>query len=464
MLRYYILQDDLQSSYRGLWPAAKTGSQDALDSLALLAADHEDIYWLKKAASLHSLHAQLSLVTLVESPDKIHWLQQAAINGHGPSQFELSLLVDSSTERMRYLEQAALNQYGPAIIALSKYYFESDDTGSALRWLRKAAEVDNHSAMKLAKMLWKHGLENEAKGAFEKASTVNPLATQYLKAINLHPRKRLTSLASKSGAINQNCSQQLQFVATSIDSAVQAKAFKDKFTKDARLESLPICISPITWLDKNQLRCELVDNRKHCDLIKLARKSFIPNYTHLVFFLDEGKAYVNNGAMYLDTADTYSVFVHELAHFAGFVDEYAVSKELAKQYCFIGKAPNLAVINDEQLSDNESFQSWQRYHHELTTATLNMTAYRKNDSADTPSLAISPSRTCSALNVKSYKPSKKLTFMEYHDTRNIPPLYLLMWSDILEQTHQAHAVSALFEESAKASNKQQSAEYWSNFY
>jgi hypothetical protein len=468
MLRHYILQEDQQDSYQGLWPAAKEGSAAALNALAKLAAINSDFFWLKKAASLQNLRAQLALAELSQGKDKVFWWRQAAINGHAPSQFELSLLVDNTKQRIRYLEQAAMNEHTPAIIALSKYYYENGDPNNALRWLRKATEFDESSTFKLARMLWKKGYKGQAELAFISASASNSIALEYVKTLNTISPKKLLVLINKTLPIPEQCAQQLQFVATSLDTAVQAQRFKYAFEQDQRLRALPICIKPVVWLAPNELRCELVGNRKECDLSAVAKQTFMPSYTHLVFFLDEGKAYVHNGAMYLDEADTYSVFVHELAHFVGFVDEYAVSIGLAQQYCYQTNAPNLLLSDNTDLYQQETFQMWQVYYKELMTAqaiTLSEAVDENNAGEGAmSSLKIGASRTCASLNLKTFKPSSQLTFMEYHDTANIPPIYLLMWKDLLEQNHHGVAVSALFESNAKRVNNLNATQYWSSFH
>lgn len=467
VLRYYLLQEELSSSYQGLWPAAKEGSEVALDALARLAEVNGDEYWLEKAASLNSLHAQLALARISESEQQVFWWQQAANNGHGPSQFELSLTVNSTQERIRYLEQAALNEHVPAIIALSKYYYEENDVNNALRWLGKASEYDHTNIYRLAKMLWRQGSYDEAIEAFHLASSKDPLAKTYSQTLEISPRQSLSALSKPALPRKDECAQQLQFVAISLDSAVQANTFKTNFEQDTRLTELPICIKPVVWLAEDELNCKLVDHRNVCDLSKIVERTFIPDYTHLVFFLHEGKAYVQDGLMFLDEADTYSVFVHELAHFVGFVDEYAVSSELASQYCNETDAPNLIVNENENFYEDDTFQMWQRYHNRITQLKVaGMDSVGLSDSSQTAlqsGLKVSQSRTCASLNKMSYKPSNKLTFMQYHDTNHIPPIYLMMWQDLLEKHHHSIAVSAAFQKQALRLGSESALEHWDNF-
>lgn len=462
VLRYYLLQEELKSSYQGLWPAAKEGSSVALEALVKLADVNDDLYWLEKAASLNSLSAQIALGKLSEGDEQIFWWRQAANNGHGPSQFELSLTVDSTQQRIRYLEQAALNEHIPAIIALSKYYYENNDASNALRWLGKASQYDASNLFKLAKMLWYQGKHDDAMEAFKRAAENDALAKTYFSTINNVARQPLGILSKPSSPLSERCSQQLQFVATSLDSAVQANTFKKKYEQDSRLARLPICIKPIIWLADTELSCDLVDHRNVCDLSRLAELAFKPSYTHLVFFLNEGKGYVQNGAMYLDEADTYSVFVHELAHFVGFVDEYAVSSALAAQYCEQSDAPNLIVSEGEYLYEDEKFQTWQAYNLSLMNASVNKKLFPQDKDKVDVSLKIGLSRTCAALNKKSYKPSNKLTFMQYHDTNYIPTIYLLMWRDLLEKHHHSIAVSEVFKQQALQIENKNAAAHWAS--
>ena len=483
-LRHYFLQQELRGAYQGLWPAAKRGSVDALHALAQLAIVNKDIYWLEKSASLNSVDAMIALAELGDAEQKIAWWTRAARNGHAPSQFELSLIEKNTEQRLRYLEQAALNEYSPAIVALGKYYYDHSEIEQALRWLAKAAVFDEKSRFKLAKMQWRQGFTAKSLSSFEQSSSALPEAKTYYQLIKNTPLSNLSVLSqSSTNGLADNCSQQLQFVATTLDSAVQAAQFKKRFSQDKRFVDFPICINPIVWLKPDQLRCALENDRKRCDLSRLARRQFTPNYTHLVLFLDEGKAYVQNGVMHLDEADVYSVFIHELAHFAGFVDEYAVSAELAQAYCYGDGAPNLAIATKETLKQTETYRLWQSYNRTLNidaqekamtqnAATVNAATVNAIDQNninqtvldfDPVPLIAEASRTCAKLGVSTFKPSEKLTFMQYHDANTIPAIYTLMWQDQLSVYHHDVEVAKSLAQSAMDRNDENAARYWAAF-
>lgn len=276
------------------------------------------------------------------------------------------------------------------------------------------------------------------------------------------PATKLSALVSKKTDTSLLCSQQLQFVSTSLHSTIQAMQFKHTFEHDVRFKDFPICINSITWLANNELTCSIVSGRAECDVSPIASKTFVPSYTHLVFFLENGKAYVHDGAMYLDMADSYSVFIHELAHFAGFVDEYAVSSVLAQQYCKQNSVPNLLMSSSEGIKEHEKFALWQQYYTRVRElAPLLDTSLERGENDAT--VAVDITRTCDELDLVAFKPSTKLTFMEYHDILYIPPIYILMWQDVLQRHHQHVAVSALFRKSAQQASNANAVVYWSQF-
>jgi len=489
VLKHYIIEQEIASAYAGLWPSAKRGSDEALLALVKLAEVNADIYWLEQAATLNSLEAQLALVQLSESAqDKRAWQLKAAGNEHGPSQFDLYLSEDDSALRLDYLLSAANNAYQPAIIAYGKYLYEQGDTQSALIWLNKAAEFDPKSRYMLARVQWQLGDNKSALDSFALAGETFELAKTYAKVIQSNRRLGLQSLVKRQSSsgeasfsqLEEVCSQQLQFVALSLDSAVQATKFAKQFAQDERFTDFPICINPIVWLEPKQLSCRLENNRQRCDFTALAKETFMPNFTHLVLFLGAGTAYVQHGVMYLDEADTYSVFVHEMAHFAGFVDEYAVAPELAEDYCISSSPPNLLVLKNDQhdVYQDPKFSLWQSYmaspDYQLdglaqqTTlnvanqATQDLVAPTASPPQDPISLQLGRTRTCLRLDMDAYKPSSDITFLEHHDTNNIPDIYLRMWQDQLQQQHHQYEIARGLYRTAHEIEAFEAAEHWAN--
>lgn len=468
-INHYLLASGSTSAYSALFKAASTSniSQQALVELATV---NKNLYWLERLAVMGILDAKLALIELDVSKDADFWLEQAALDQHAPSQFELSLITADKKKALRLKTLSAEQNYPPSIIALAKHYFDTGQTDLAKDYLLRASEYDPLSRYKLAKLQYQLGEKDQAITNFRALSSSLAMANNYLYAIEHVKQIQLTNLVSVSLSeseylIPEKCSQNIQFVATNLETAVQALEFKDTFENDARLNDLSICIDAIAWVDESELKCSLNNSRQECDLSELAEMQILPNFTHLVFFLESGKAYVNKGVMYLDISDPYSVFVHELAHFVGFVDEYAVSAELAAQYCYSSfpSAPNLLIsnTNEETIQNEEKYQYW------LQSARLTHVDVIKNDPSHVQDydetskvLSISKTNTCSKLDIVAYRPSSKMTFMEFHDVEYIPELYKLMWQHKLTSYHQKIMVANhLFEHSKSESAR----EFWQKF-
>lgn len=460
ILNFYISTDNNSNAYQGLWPAAKNGETTALHQLVEIAFIEKDQYWLKQAASINNLAAQLHLAELANNQqEKLYWWQQAALNQHSPSLFELSLVEKNPNVRIDYLSQAANAHYPPAVIALSKYWYDLGNQEQALIWLKQATKYDKHSEFLLARLLWNSGQLQQAKVHFTNAASTVEQAKEYARVVDSMQQQEINALSSQQQVFTPQCAQQLQFVATSLDSAVQASRFKQTFSKDARFSKLPICINSIIWLKPNELNCQLVEHRQRCDFNAVVSKTFAPNYTHLVLFLPSGTAYVQHGLMHLDQADTYSVFVHELAHFVGFLDEYAILPQLAKQYCYHTNAPNLLL--GEEIYQSPTFANWQNYASMLPhNEGLEEQRVPSPELTAQSGLALSESRTCAKLGIKAYKPSNSITFLEHHDTEHIPPIYLLMWKDRLNDDFHRVAVEEHFYNVSMDMNLSTAADHW----
>lgn len=420
--------------------------------------------------------------------DKRYWFDVAAQLNHPQSQFELSLIIDDDAERLRLLHGAASNDYVPAIITLGHYYHHNvmnlDALGSgdsewkstlptlqadssaipaadgelaqedsnralALYWLERSATYDGDSAFELAMLQWELGQPKAANQNFELAASLGiQKAYDYLEVLQQYKIRSLTDVFLSEQQYTNNikanwCSQQLQFVASALSSVVQALNFKRQFEQDNRFRELSICINPIVWLPKNALACqnESINARISCNLTGFARIKKQPSFTHLVVFAETGKAYVQRGVMYLDRRDEYSVFVHELAHFAAFVDEYPLSHSMARVHCAAPTAPNLIVSSESEALDQVALQRWHL--------------------ASEGSLALSVSRTCDRTEgVTSFKPSAAITFLEHHDTEYIPPLYLTLWQQQLGKQSEAIEASYEFLHLANKNRLGQSIRHW----
>jgi hypothetical protein len=508
VLSQHLLLENAQAGYL-LYPLVKRGNSDAMAALTQLAIDADDGYWLVLAGELGSSAALYYGAMRSQNPAEIKlWLKNSAEMGHAQSQFEYALLQTSNDEKRLWMQKSAEAGYRPAIISMAKYTFESHDNSQAILWLEKAASFDASSAFKLANLYWKQDKIKKSKLYFNKAADQNfaPAVTA-LQVIEQHQVKPLASLLEVTPQ-GPNCAQTIQFVATTLVSFIQATAFQDQFEKDKRLADLPLCVLPPIWLQKDSLACSSnFDNeaRLGCGLYPLSQLKTPLSFTHMVVFAEQGKANVNNGVMFLDQSDTYSVFVHELAHFAGFVDEYALPESLADYHCSKNLAPNLLLsplpeIQIESKADKkvdismligesvaglsaESAVS-------KNTDTLKLLQsddkaiinprYLPLDRANNWKTAIDAhnqlqvlesnnpvlhhiarSRTCKNTQYESFKPTQQMTFLEYHDVPNIPRVYRTLWRQALINKANYSAINDNLVIAAFASNDDATAMFWS---
>ena len=249
-----------------------------------------------------------------------------------------------------------------------------------------------------------------AQSGSERAKVYQFYTTEWLASQNDPARPASNSLPWAEGS----CRQQVLFVTGEISSLPQAAQFISQFKRDPRLQLLPICVAPTVEFVPELLQCSDVDanTRISCNIGPLASTLKERQFTHLVIFARQGKANVHNGIMYLDQQDTYDVLIHELAHFAGFVDEYPLSEELAKRICQGVEAPNLVFQQAGQSQPDTHY--WQQLG-QLHNAPL------------------STAQTCNNHSAQAFKLSADMTFMQYHDLRRIPDSYLAAWQAALRQ-------------------------------
>ncbi|WP_141096165.1 sel1 repeat family protein [Lacimicrobium sp. SS2-24] len=420
--RYLPILLQHTSSPHTLYLGVMLGSDEALSALSRYARENQDEYWLELVAEAGDARAYY-LLALNEEDEERHTelLHQAAAGGHAKAQYELALLSDSTLKRVELLQRAAYQQYLPAMVALYQWYLHQDEPEQARPWLEQAALRHGPSALIHARQLWRQGDYQLAREAFVRASEFGVGEAQdYVELIKKYwPGPQAVGPGPASVMTNgRQCEMQIQPVVTSLENMRQLQSLAQTYHDDPRLSELPICLLKPIWLGDDRLNCDANWQGRHrlgCDEARLAELPLDDRLTHLLVLAPLGKANVHNGIMYLDLTDGYSVFVHELAHFAGFVDEYPLSSELAEQICHPHRQPpNLIFTHSEEaLSDHldkwrETAMDWR----------------------------LAKSRTCNNHPLQAYKASDRLTFMEYHDQAYIPPLYLKLWQQQLADKRQ----------------------------
>lgn len=431
---YLPVQDDYQlQQLETLYRQHRFGEVEAKQRLSKAAVAMENEYWLSLLAQYGDLEAIRKLVELSEDPnEQSRWLKQAANLGDPSVQFRLALEEQDPVARLKLLTASAQSGLLDAQHALVEWFVLNEQFELALPWLDKTAKHYASDAFRLAEYHWRLGDSAAAITWYQEAANLGHRDAASYAANAERGVSELSALLDKDSDWNiaglgssqrlrpEMCEQRILPVARSLANMVQAKAMLSQWQQDERLASLPICLSQPVWLPASSVDCgegqRAGSARIQCSIQPLEEVISHHQITHVVFFNPSNRAYVDAGLMYLDLHDTYSVFIHELAHFAGFVDEYPIAETLAQFHCYHQSAPNLIFDGEIHYQPAERAEQWQQL----------------IGSATDDDIGLYPARSCNNVQVKSYKLTDKRTFLEFHDTNLIPDVYIRLWQQQLK--------------------------------
>jgi hypothetical protein len=409
----------------------------------------DPIYWLENLVSLDNADAAWLLYQLIgEESASERFMALAAKGNVAEAQLAYAMSSQSPKKREKWLIRAAEQEYLPAQAALADWYLLHDQNKKAKPLLAATASLDMQSAFKYGRLLWDEGNVDEAKIYLKKAANLGQ--QQAKDALAITQRYSVTALGDVKPfdwAGGNQCLQRIQPFAASLATMIRADSFYRQFNNDERLASLSLCVAPPIWLPKDALSCSDDYNNRNvlgCDVKPLANIAKKRQFSHAVVVAKQGKANVQNGVMFLDIGDTYSVFVHELAHFAGFADEYPIARSMARKICDIQRIsdfspPNLVIDSPHYYAPVDTVSRWSKID---------------------PNTIVAKAKTCEGLSKNSYKPSRRITFMEHHDTGAIPPLYLVLWQQQLEKQQAQRPISMNFFQAFHHQGDQKEAAHW----
>ena len=407
------------------------------------------IYWLENLVSLDNADAAWLLYQLIgEESASERFMALAAKGNVAEAQLAYAMSSQSPEKREKWLIRAAEQEYLPAQAALADWYLLHDQNKKAKPLLAATASLDMQSAFKYGRLLWDEGNVDEAKIYLKKAANLGQ--QQAKDALAITQRYSVTALGDIKPfdwSQGNQCLQRIQPFAASLATMIRADNFYRQFNNDERLASLSLCVAPPIWLPKDALSCSDDYNNRNvlgCDVKPLANIAKKRQFSHAVVVAKQGKANVQNGVMFLDIGDTYSVFVHELAHFAGFADEYPIARSMARKICDIQRIsdfspPNLVIDSPHYYAPVVTVSRWAKID---------------------PNTIVAKAKTCEGVSKNSYKPSRRITFMEHHDTGAIPPLYLVLWQQQLEKQQAQRPISMNFFQAFHHQGDQKEAAHW----
>lgn len=438
--------EEAQSPASLLWFAAKNGSSAAQSRLVAYATSTGSEYWLNKLVSLGNADAAWALYHLIGDDAKSDKLMQLAAVGNVPeAQMEFAFNTEDPQKREAWLKRAANQGYLPGQAALADWYLLNGEPDKAMPWFRVTANDYPQSAFQYGRMLWDQGNREAAISWIDKSAEQGHVMAAKVKRVLAKYQPTSPANVTKSSLPSQ-CLQRIGVFATSLSTIVKADSLVQAYKQDNRLQSIPLCIDKPIWLKQKTLSCRpdwQGANRLGCDVRPLANAVERRDYTHAIIVAEQGKANVNNGVMFLDLTDAYSVFVHELAHFAGFVDEYALGSKAAERNCKAMSVPNLIFDDVLAYAPMSTYDNWQQLQ---------------------PGVGVWPAQTCARSNITAYKPSGRVTFLEHHDSGEIPPIYLALWrQQLTKPAAQRPVYMNLFQRFQKAGQTRQAGKWLAKY-
>ena len=430
-----------------LWSATLQKSERAQQALVTYAAENHNAYWLKRLVKIGNADAAWVLYErATPDADSSRLMRLAAMGNVPDAQLAYAMSVEDPSIRETWLLKAARQGYVPAQAALADWYLLQQLPEKARPWLEKTADLDAQSAFKYGRLLWESGEHKPGKRYLERAAKQgHDMAASLTSMIARYVPRTFPQITQRQWPENKRCLQRIQIFATSLSTIQRADALYRRFQLDKRLETLPICMHPPVWLENDQLNCNenwQRSGRLGCDIRPLSSAVKKRDFTHAVIVAKQGTANTHNGVMYLDISDAYSVFVHELAHFSGFADEYPLTKSAARRYCGREDIPNLVFDGVLTYQPVTRVQQWQAL----------------------GSAGVWHAKTCESIGVNAYKPSRQVTFLEHHDSGIIPASYLRLWKAQLEDVSAHRPVYMNLFQSYHQGKQTTSADEWLKRY
>ncbi len=137
------------------------------------------------------------------------------------------------------------------------------------------------------------------------------------------PNSSLKFYSNKQITNGNSCHYSITLMASYYEDLAQWQDIVSEYLQDDMANYL--CVDAIRYIPPQALDCQAsAEQPILCN--ELAMESYVKaiGSDYLALLLPEGKANVYYGIMHLDRGDDANVFMHEAAHFLGFIDEYAL--------------------------------------------------------------------------------------------------------------------------------------------
>jgi len=265
------------------------------------------------------------------------------------------LQLEQHSQYLQWTKHSARLQDESAITALISYFYQHKQYQKVGYWLNKSTSKTDSQLAIHSKALLALGLVNQAVRALDDISSPErkkTLAAQFT-AFGIFELADLTtnSVDVFQGGVSrhlpikkQTCLRSISMIATNLDDLNKMLTFKENLAQ--HLFAAYFCIDNISYVPITSFDCKHNNNAAiNCNEALWHTQTSRLATDYLAVMLPQGGANVHYGILYLDSFDSFEVFTHELSHFLGFVDEYAMPNR--HQVCQIpvgGKGHNIVLL------------------------------------------------------------------------------------------------------------------------
>lgn len=229
------------------------------------------------------------------------------------------------------------------------------------------------------------------------------------------------------------CSNVIQLFATSLANLRKSVKLINTFQKHALADYF--CFQPPKYVTESFLACKqnIGADAISCDETVWQYFPEKINARYLAIMLPKGGANVHQGILYLDEQDSSDVFIHELSHLLGFIDEYPLVKShnaCQQNNAIVGH--NFIVLptfyNGKKALIRKKILALLPWGKLILPSTPILTKRGHKWQLGTPSayknqLGVFMAKGCAATTLQAYKPLKGISALEYLDAE-FPEAYL----------------------------------------
>ncbi|NVK23610.1 MAG: sel1 repeat family protein [Gammaproteobacteria bacterium] len=272
---------------------------------------------------------------LYKSLNDLYWLELSAQQGSGEGAFLWSQIPSNKYQEV-WLQRAIQLQYAPAVLFQLQQLTRVKNWSEANQLLQNQntllqelpdSEIDQLTQLKEIIHL---ALVNDPIN--ESDDIKNWAKTQLLDEplVQLHKVRE------------RHCNMVIQPVLEQPEFHQQALSYQTAFASSS-ISDLAICFNEPKYEPLLASLCRAdsagrasctIDGLMHLSSMKRANVQNIESlFSHLLVITEQGEANVRGGIMLLDKNDDVSVFMHELTHWLGLVDEYPLSVSQANLRC-----------------------------------------------------------------------------------------------------------------------------------